>query len=144
MLDENVTENLRKLLEEKMEMVRCDREARDKLDRQIRDHEEQVYAIRKVLGDEPSEISELKASSANQMMFFAYTKPGTITDEMRRLFEANPKITSTEVIKYIRSKYPSSRISPQSFSVWNGYFKRGRYRMDREKYRIRYDKEPPY
>jgi len=139
-LDDATKQYLRKELEKELGTLEFDRQGRDRLDRQIREHEEAIYALRKLLADDspgPPPEKALISDAAN-------TKPGTVTDEIRRLLEADPHIGSTEVIQRIRSKCPRSRIGPQSFSVWEGYFRKGRYRMDRDKYRMRYGREPPY
>ena len=137
---------LRTALEEEMEALRADKEARAKLDRQIKEHEDRIHALRRLLGDVPVslEAHEQQESSTNKVVTPVDPRPGTVTDEIRRLFEVNPLVTSAEVIQHIRSKIRKSKIGPQSFSIWNGYFKHGRYRMDKEKYRIRYGQEPPY
>jgi len=144
MLDDNTKQSLKKMLEEKMEMVLFERESRKKLDRQIREHEEQIYAIKRIIGEESPEASEKVEMSAHKLVVPVETRPGTVTDEIRRLFNENPQVTSKEVINHVRSKFPDSKIGPQSFSIWNGYFKHGRYRMDKEKYYERYGENPPY
>lgn len=144
MLDENIRQNLRKVLEEKMGLVRFEREGLEKLKMQIYENEEQIHAIKKLLGDEETEISQCQGSFSELVAMPVGPRIGTVTDEIRLLFEENPNITCKEVIQRVRSKFSRSKISPQSFSIWNGYFKHGRYRMDKEKYRIRYGQDPPY
>jgi hypothetical protein len=143
MLDDNIKHSLEELMKEREVLVLFEREARKKLDRQIREHEEQIDAIRRIIGEEHPEASENLEMSANQP---EARKPRTrtVTDEIRCLFEENPQVTADEVIKHVRSKFPRSKIGPQSFSIWNGYFKHGRYRMDKDKYYERYGEKPPY
>lgn len=145
-LNSYTRQTLRTALEKEMEALRADKEARAKLDRQIKEHEDRIHALRKLLGDVPVslEAHEQQESFTNMVVTPVDPRPGTVTDEIRRLFEVNPLVTSAEAIQHIRSKFRKSRIDPQSFSIWNSYFKRGRYRMDKEKYRIRYGQEPPY
>ncbi len=144
MLDDHTKQDLRRALDREMNALRGDKEARARLDRQIQDHEEKIAAIRRLLDEgtptgfpEDSQRGRVRAKPRNP-------RPGTVTDEIRRLFEANPLITAGEAIDHVQSKFEDSKIGPQSFSIWNGYFKHGRYRMDGEKYRIRYGQEPPY
>ena len=86
MLEESVKQNLRQLRGERIEMVRYEREARDKLDSQIREHEEQIRAIEKILGEEAPEMPGHNVFLSNPTAVPAETKPGTVTDEIRRLF----------------------------------------------------------
>lgn len=143
-IDKGTRKQLHILLEEKQEMLRFDREARLRLTMQIKEHEETIAAIHKILNDEEPKVLRQETEDKNLNSLPANTKSGTVTDEIRRFFEANPEAMSWEVIQHIRERFPKSRINPQSFSIWNGYFKHGKYRMDREKYYLRYHEKSPY
>jgi len=147
MLDDNVTQNLRKLLEQKMEILLADREALEKLKAQIAESEEQVYAIKKVLGDDDAQIYFNK--SRNKLPVLPKeTKEGTVTHSIRLILEENPEVTPEDGIQLVKEEClrqgRSTNIDKNSWSQWNTYFRTGKYRMDTNAYRRRYKQEPPY
>jgi len=144
MLDENVKQTLRSVLEEKLEVVEYEREALGKFKRQVAEHDEQIRAIKMLLGDEQAETSHNRVPPDSLQVNPITPRPGTVTDEIRRILEDDPDISSTEGIGRVLSRHPRSRISPQSWSQWMNYFRTGRYRMDPTAYRRRYGQEPPY
>ena len=152
MLDDNIKQNLRKVLEEKLEMLLLDRESLEKLKAQITETEEQVFAIKKVLGDEDAYIFDNR-SRIKPPVKSIEPKKGSVTDSIRLILEKYPEITPEKGIRLVKEKHPSSNIDKNineknnkynAWNQWSMYFKTGKYRMDANAYRRRYKQEPPY
>jgi hypothetical protein len=147
LIDDSIKLNLKKILEQKMEMLHSDRGALEKLQRQITETEEQIYAIKKVLGDDDAQVY-----FNNSLMSLPVkpkdTKEGTVTHMIRLILEREPTIDSDKGVKLVQEEcerqHRSTNINKSSWSQWSAYFKNGRYRMDANAYRRRYKQEPPY
>lgn len=138
MLDDGAKQQLRAMNSELKIRLMYDTRNMIVLEHQIRDTREKIAAIESVLGEN---INEILPTTVPVPLL---PKPGTVTDAIRMLFENNPKIGQQEVISEVKRKFPSSRIGPSSFATWDGYFKFGKYQMDKESYQLRYNKLPPY
>jgi hypothetical protein len=147
MLDDNIRQNLRQLLEQKFEMLLSDRKALQKLRAQIRESENQIYAIKKVLGDEDAE-TYFNKQPVKSPLIPRETKDGTVTHVVRLILEENPAVTSKEGIPLVKEECKRRKIRTNiernSWNQWNTYFRTGKYRMDANAYRHRYKQEPPY
>ncbi len=117
---------------------------RERAEQDVSTHQRKVTALREILGPESAEASIVIDGKAHSIMWARNPTLGSVTDGIRILLEQNPKITANDAVARIREKFPQSNITSFSFAVWNGYFKHGRYRMDRDKYKQRFGTEPPY
>jgi hypothetical protein len=147
MIEDSIKQNLRKVLEQKLEMLLSDKRDLEKLQKQIAETEQQIYAIKKVLGEQDAQ-EYFNKSLMNSPVIPKETKKGTVTHMIRLILERNPEIDPEEGIHRVKEECKlqkrNTKIDKSSWSQWNAYFKKGRYRMDVNAYRLRYKQDPPY
>lgn len=149
MLNDNIRQNLRKVLEDKVVMLLEDRKSLQKLRAQITESEQQIFAIKKVLGDEDAQ-TYFDKSLIKSPLIPKETKKGTVTHLIRLILEKTPEVTAEEGVRLVQAEWSSQKrkrethININSWNQWITYFRTGKYRMDANAYRQRYKQEPPY